>query len=143
MSPNRTLDEVRETILAMPFAQVMHFEITNCGDDTAAVSMPLSDAATHDGAAFSAPAVAALADAAAAAATLASLPPNQMAATTGIDVQVTASTRGTRLSARAVLHERIGSRLTFVVEVDAHRPDGSLRPCGTGAITIKVLDPAG
>lgn len=135
MSSNRTLDEVRDTILAMPFAKAMQLEIESCGNDAAVISIPLSDATRYSDHAFGAPAVATAADMAAAAASLASLPPNQMAVTTRIDVQVTASTRGARLSSCAVLRDRAGPSLVFDVEVRCRRPDGTTRTCGHGVLT--------
>ena len=79
------------------------------------------DVVTYDGAAFAAIAVGLVADVAAGAATLRTLPVDAMALTAGVDSTMTASTRGDRLSARARLRERDETRLIFdaVVEVSS------------------------
>ena len=60
MSEPRTLDEIRDTIGAMPFVQAMRLEIDTAGEDIGVVSMPLHRDVSFDGRAFAGVAVAAL-----------------------------------------------------------------------------------
>jgi len=134
----RTIEDIRKTILGMPFAQSMQLSIDQAGDGVGVASMPLSDAVTFDGAAFAALAIGTVADIAAGAATLAMTPPDQMAYTSGIDSTITAKTQGTRLSARASLRERHGQRLIFDAVVWAHQADGDPRQCGEATVTMHI-----
>lgn len=137
----RTLDETRETILSMPFAQAMRLEIESAGNGVGVVSMPLTDVVTFNGTAFAAMAVGALADMAAGAATLMTLPVTEMALTSGIDSAVTASTAGERLSATASLRERDDTTLIFDAVVEVHPHDRESRICGTAVVTMRVARP--
>lgn len=139
--PTRTLDQVRETILSMPFAQSMKLDIESAGDGVGTVSMPLSAAVTHDGRAFAAFAIGTVADVAAGAATLLTLPPDEMALTAGIDANITASTVGSRLIARAELRERDDTTLMFDAVVTVTGTDGQQRECGAAVITMRVARP--
>jgi len=134
----RTIEDIRKTILGMPFAQSMQLSIDQAGDGVGVASMPLSDAVTFDGAAFAALAIGTVADIAAGAATLAMTPPDQMAYTSGIDSTITAKTQGTRLSARASLRERHGQRLIFDALVWTHPSDGDPRQCGEATVTMHI-----
>ena len=134
----RTIEDIRKTILSMPFAQSMQLSIDQAGDGVGVASMPLSDAVSFDGAAFAALAIGTVADIAAGAATLAMTPPDQMAYTSGIDSTITAKTQGTRLSARASLRERHGQRLIFDALVWTHPSDGDPRQCGEATVTMHI-----
>lgn len=137
----RTLDQVRETILSMPFAQGMKLEIESGGDGVGVVAMPLSDAVTFNGSAFAAMAVGALADMAAGAATLATLPMDQLALTAAIDSTITASTAGDRMIAVAELRERDETRLVFDSVISVQHDRGEPRECGRAVITMRVARP--
>ncbi len=122
----------------MPFATTMHLEIESATDGVGVVSMPLSDSVSYDGAAFAAMAVGVVADVAAGAATLSMLPPDQMTLTGRIDTTITASTVGTRLTARAELRERDDTTLIFDAVATVQGPDGKTTNCGTAVITMRV-----
>jgi acyl-coenzyme A thioesterase PaaI-like protein len=93
---------------------------------------------TYDGTAFAAIAVGLVADVAAGAATLRTLPVDVMALTAGVDSTMTASTRGDRLSARARLRERDETRLIFDAVVEVSSVGQEPRECGRGVVTMRV-----
>lgn len=143
---SRTLDEVRATILPMPFATSMQLEIERAGEGTGVVSLPLSDAVSYNDAAFAAVAVGVVADVAAGAAALATIPATAMVLTRAITTEVTGSTAGSRLSARAELRERDDRTLVFdatVVVAPAARPDvdAESRVCGSAVVTLAIVTP--
>jgi acyl-coenzyme A thioesterase PaaI-like protein len=125
----------------MPFVQAVGLQIESADDGVAVVSIPLSEVVTYDGAAFAAIAIGLVADVAAGAATLRTLPVDEMALTAAVDSTMTASTKGDRLSARAQLRERDETRLIFdaIVEVSSLR--GEPRECGRGVVTMRVARP--
>lgn len=125
----------------MPFVQAIDLEIESAGDGVAVVSIPLSDVVTYDGAAFAATAIGLVADMAAGAATLRTLPVGEMALTAGIDSKITASTRGDRLSAKAQLRERDDTQLVFDAVVTVSNADGEPKECGAGVVTMRVARP--
>ena len=135
----RTIDEIRATILQMPFAQEAELEIELGTGDQGIASIPLSTAMTYDGSAFAAFAVGLIADVAAGASTLSVTPADQMALTAGIESRITSSTRCERLRATATRRERIGDRLIYDTVVDAVRADGSSRQCGDAVITMQIV----
>ncbi len=122
----------------MPFVQAVGLDIESADAGGAVVSIPLSDVVTYDGTAFAATAVGLVADMAAGAATLRTLPVDQMALTAAIDSTMTASTRGDRLSARAQLRERDDTRLIFDAVVEVSSSGGEPRECGRGVVTMRV-----
>lgn len=134
----RTLDQVRETIGSMPFVQAVGLEVEFADEGVGVVSIPLSDVVTYDGTAFAAIAVGLVADVAAGAATLRTLPVDEMALTAGVDSTMTASTRGDRLSARARLRERDETRLIFDAIVEVSSVGREPRECGRGVVTMRV-----
>lgn len=137
----RTLNEIRQTILVMPFAITMQLEIEQAGDGIGVVSMPLSDAVSFNETAFAGMAIGIVADVAAGAATLAIMPPGEMALTGAVDTKVTASTIGSRLSARAELRERTHGSLVYDATVTVHGRDGGQRTCGTAVVTMFIPTP--
>ncbi len=134
----RTLDQVRETIGSMPFVQAVGLEVESADGGVAVVSIPLSDVVTYDGTAFAAIAIGLVADVAAGAATLRTLPLDEMALTAAVDSTMTASTMGDRLSARAQLRERDDTRLIFDAVVGVSSAGGEPRECGRGVVTMRV-----
>ncbi len=137
----RTLDEIRETILSMPFARVMQLDIEFAEGGVGIVSMPLTEAVTFDGSAFAGMAIGIVGDVAAGVATLAMTPPDEMALTGTVESSITGSTKGTRLSARAELRERSDTALIYDATVEVRGSGGELRQCGTAVVTMRVARP--
>ncbi|MEL6893890.1 MAG: DUF4442 domain-containing protein [Actinomycetota bacterium] len=127
----------------MPFVQAVGLEIESADEGVAVVSIPLSDVVTYDGTAFTAIAVGLVADVAAGAATLRTLPVDEMALTAGVDSTMTASTKGDRLSARAQLRERDDTRLIFDAVVTVSSVGAAPKECGRGVVTMRVARPNG
>ncbi|MCP5035001.1 MAG: hypothetical protein GY939_24615 [Actinomycetia bacterium] len=140
MGEPRTLDEIRETILAMPFAAAMQLDIEQAANGVGVVAMPLADSVSFNGRAFAGIAVAAVADVAAGAAAFSVIPREQMAFTGTVETTITASTEGSRVSASAQLRGRDGDEMVLDAAVRVQRTDGTWRECGSATITLHLLD---
>lgn len=137
----RTLDEIRDTILVMPFAQAMQIELEFAEDGVGVASMPLNETVAYNGSAFAGLAIGIIGDVAAGAATLAMTPHDQMALTGAVNSVVTASTEGSRLTARAELRERSETALIYDAVVKVHPHAGEPTECGTVVVSIHVPRP--
>lgn len=137
MADIRSLDEVRELILGMPFASAMRLKIESGGEGSGVVSMPLHDAVSFDRRAFAGVAVSTVADVAAGVAALRTIDRTEMPLTIGVDVSITASTRGERLRAQAELLKRDGRVMVFEAVVHVHR-DEVWTPCGAATVRLRT-----
>lgn len=133
----RSLDEIRDTIGAMPFVQAMRLEIESVGEDVGVVSMPLHHDVSFDGRAFAGVAVATVADVAAGASTFTMIDGDRMPLTVRVDSSITASTRGDRLRATSRLEDRSGDSLTFTSVVEVQR-DATWSECGRAVVTLRL-----
>lgn len=135
------MDEVREFILTMPFAIAQKLEIEHAADGVGIASMPLSDVVAFNDTAFQGMAIGIVADVAAGAATLAMTTADQFPLTGSVDTTITASTEGSRLTARAELRERDDTALVFDAIATVEAADGSHRPCGSAVVTMRIARP--
>lgn len=138
MTRPRTLDEIRSTIEAMPFAKAMRLEVASIDGGIGVVAMPLHRDVSFDGRAFAGVAVATVADVAAGAALFAVIEHDQMPVTIRVDSSITASTRGDRLWAESQLRDRDGDTFIFDSTVRVER-SGVDYTCGHAVVTLRVL----
>lgn len=123
----------------MPFTSSMHLEIERAERGVGVASIPLSDPVSYNDRAFTGFAVGAVADVAAGAATLATVPADRMVLTVRIDASITGSTVGSRLSARAEIRDVSDAGFVYDAVVSVHRADDKVRVCGTATITLKLV----
>lgn len=138
-SEARSLEEIRATFAAMPFAATVGLTIEAATPASASASIALGPATAWSADAFQAAYVGLVADLAAGAAALATVERRDMPLTTAVNVSLTGPTNGSRLRATATAASRSTTTLAYTVQIATDRASG---PCATALVTLRIASPS-
>jgi len=134
----RSLEQIRAHLTAMPFLDGLGMEIVAAADGAATAVLPLSPRVAWNDTAFAGAFVGLLADNAAGAAALATLPADRAPVTIAVDLTVTGPTAGSRLRAVATLASQHGNTLVFTVVVHVE-DDTRSAACGVCLVNLRAV----
>lgn len=135
MTSPRSIEEIRATFAAMPFAHQVGLTIEAATPTSATAVIALGPATAWSAEAFQAAYVGLVADLAAGAAALATVDRAEMPLTTALSITVTGATIGTQLRAVATPGSRSRGTLTYTVAISTDR-DGAA--CAQALVTLRV-----